>query len=67
MGMSGGDLKEKLDCLKAIQQEKHKAAAMNFIVIIFNTNITASVVDKSLDGTTYADITKIHTQVYVFL
>ena len=52
MGMSVGDLKEKLDCLKAIQQEEHKAAAMNFIVIIFNTNITASVVDKSLDGTT---------------
>ena len=54
MGMSVGDLKEKLDCLKEIQQEKHKAGAMNFfkIVIIFNTYIAASVVDESLDVTT---------------
>ena len=52
--MSVGDLKEELDCLKEIQQEKHKAAAMNFfkIVITFNTNIAASVIDESLDGTT---------------
>ena len=53
MGMSVGDLKEKLDCLKEIQQEKHEAAAVNFIaiVIIFNTNMAASA-DKSLDRTT---------------
>ena len=54
MGMSVGDLKEKLDCLKEIQQEKHKAGAMNLfkIVVIFNTNIAASVVDERLDVTT---------------
>ena len=58
MGMSVGDLKEKLDCLKEIQQEKHKASAMNFfkIVIIFNTNIAASVVDESLDVTTLVSL-----------